>query len=82
MGAGSLLISPLDIEGTAEALGWALDMSMSEREARLVRLRQQAEAWTAGHWLDAQLKALNIQGTHSEYSAGFELTVSNQTNPG
>ena len=37
MGAGSLLISPLDIEGTAEALGWALDMSMSEREARRIR---------------------------------------------
>jgi uncharacterized NAD(P)/FAD-binding protein YdhS/trehalose-6-phosphate synthase len=60
MGASALLVSPLDIEGTAEAMGWALDMPMAEREARLVRLRRQAESWTAGNWLSAQLEALNI----------------------
>ena len=60
MGPSALLVSPLDIEGTAEAMGWALDMPMAEREARLVRLRRQAESWTAGHWLAAQLEALNL----------------------
>jgi trehalose 6-phosphate synthase len=63
MGASALLISPLDIEGTAEAMSWALDMPMPEREARLVRLRRQAESWTAGHWLSAQLDALHIART-------------------
>jgi trehalose 6-phosphate synthase len=60
MGASALLVSPLDIEGTAGAMAWALDMPMAEREARLVRLRRQAESWTARHWLSAQLDALNI----------------------
>jgi trehalose 6-phosphate synthase len=60
MGASALLVSPLDIEGTSEAMAWALDMPMAEREARLARLRGQAESWTAGHWLSAQLEALNI----------------------
>jgi len=60
MGASALLVSPLDIEGTSEAMARALDMPMAEREARLVRLRSQAESWTAGHWLSAQLEALNI----------------------
>ena len=60
MGASALLISPLDIEGTAEAMAWALDMPTAEREARLARLRVHAESWTAGHWLSAQLDALNL----------------------
>jgi trehalose 6-phosphate synthase len=60
MGASALLVSPLDIEGASEAMAWALDMPMAEREARLARLRKQAESWTAGHWLSAQLTALKI----------------------
>jgi len=70
MGASGLLVSPLDIEGTAEAMGWALDMPMAEREARLVRLRRQAESWTAEHWLAAQLEALNISPSQSDDETG------------
>ncbi|PWU15414.1 MAG: hypothetical protein C5B50_15505 [Verrucomicrobia bacterium] len=60
MGASALLISPLDIEGTAEAMAWAFDMPTPEREARLLRLRGQAESWTAEKWLAAQIEALNL----------------------
>jgi trehalose 6-phosphate synthase len=48
MGASALLFSPLDIEGTAEAMG--CDMPMAEREARLIRFRRKAESWTVQHW--------------------------------
>jgi len=61
MGASTLLISPLDIEGTARAMAWALDMPPVEREARLVQLRSKINSWTAGHWLAAQLEALDIE---------------------
>ena len=60
LGGGALQISPLDIEGTAEAMGWALDMPIAERQARLLQLRSKIESWTAQHWLRAQLEALNI----------------------
>jgi trehalose 6-phosphate synthase len=66
MGASGLLVSPLDIEGTAEAMGWALDMPLAEREARLLRLRRQTESWTAADWLSAQLEALNIAEPRQE----------------
>jgi trehalose 6-phosphate synthase len=70
MGASALLVSPLDIEGTAEAIGWALDMPMAEREARLIRLRAKSESWTAEHWLAAQLEALNISRSGDEAGVG------------
>jgi trehalose 6-phosphate synthase len=59
-GGSALQISPLDIEGTAEAMGWGLDMAPAEREARLTQLRSKIESWTAHDWLSAQLEALNI----------------------
>jgi trehalose 6-phosphate synthase len=61
LGGGTLQISPLDIEGTAEAMAWGLDMPTAERRARLARLREKIEAWTADHWLSAQLDALNLK---------------------
>jgi len=60
-GASALQISPLDIEGTAEAMRWALEMPAAERQARIERLRSKIESWTAQHWLSAQLEALNIE---------------------
>jgi uncharacterized NAD(P)/FAD-binding protein YdhS/trehalose-6-phosphate synthase len=79
MGASALLVSPLDIEGTAEAMAWALDMPMAEREARLVRLRAQAGSWTAAHWLSAQLEALNIFRTPEDGTAPGTSISSIQT---
>jgi uncharacterized NAD(P)/FAD-binding protein YdhS/trehalose-6-phosphate synthase len=65
IGANALLVSPLDVEGTAHAMAWALDMPMAEREARLARLREKIESWTAAHWLAAQLDALKVQKPQS-----------------
>jgi len=59
-GASALLVSPLDIEGTAHAMAWALDMPAEEREARLAQLRARIDAWPAAQWLAAQLAALNL----------------------
>jgi len=61
LGESTLQISPLDIEGTAEAMAWGLDMPPAERRARLTHLREKIEAWTAEHWLSAQLEALNLK---------------------
>jgi len=36
-------------------------MPAAERRARLTRLREKIEAWTAEHWLSAQLEALNLK---------------------
>ena len=59
--AGSaLLVSPLDVEGTARALVAALDMPPAERSARLARFRERVTAWTAERWLSAQLDDLGI----------------------
>jgi len=60
VGPSALLVSPLDVEGTAQALAQALDMPGPEREARLSRIRSGVTAWTAGSWLSAQLEALKL----------------------
>jgi len=67
MGANCLLISPLDIEGTARAMAWALNMPRIEREARLAQLRSKVNSWTASHWLSAQLEAMNIENRSNVY---------------
>jgi trehalose 6-phosphate synthase len=59
-GESALLVSPLDIEGTAEALGEALRLSAEERAGRLARFRASIEKWTSTNWLDAQLKELGL----------------------
>ena len=59
IGADALLVSPLDIEGTAQALAQAIDMSHEERQARLAGVRSKVHSWTAAHWLSAQLDALH-----------------------
>jgi len=64
IGAEALMISPLDIEGTARALAQAIAMSNEERWARLAGIRAKVHSWTAAHWLSAQLDAL------SEVSSG------------
>ncbi len=60
LGASALVVSPLDIEGTAHAMAWALDMPGAERQARLALLRSRVQSWTAAHWLSAQLQELRL----------------------
>jgi len=59
IGADALMVSPLDIEGTAQAMAQAIDMSHEERWARLAGVRGKVHSWTAAHWLSAQLEALD-----------------------
>ena len=54
----ALLVSPLDVEGSARALAQALDMTTDERAVRLARLRSRVLEWTAAEWLAAQLAEL------------------------
>jgi trehalose 6-phosphate synthase len=58
IGADALMVSPLDIEGTAQAMIHAIDMSEEQRWARLAGVRAKVHSWTAAHWLAAQLDAL------------------------
>ena len=56
----ALLISPLDVEGTARAMAEALDMSLAERTARHARFQARVTNWSARDWLDAQLADLKL----------------------
>jgi trehalose 6-phosphate synthase len=56
----ALLISPLDIEGTARAMADALDMPVGERHARHQRFLSRVLNWSARDWLNAQLADLKV----------------------
>jgi trehalose 6-phosphate synthase len=56
----ALLVSPLDIEGTARAMERALSMPETERASRLAELRESVYSWNASDWLSAQLAELKI----------------------
>ncbi len=58
--ANALLVSPLDLEGIAEAIATGLQMAPEERATRLGRIRGQIENWTATDWLEAQLRELGL----------------------
>ena len=58
IGTDALMVSPLDIEGTAQAMARAIDMSNEEKWGRLAGVRARVHSWTAAHWLSAQLDAL------------------------
>jgi trehalose 6-phosphate synthase len=60
-GDHALLVSPLDIEGTALAMKQALAMSTEERSARLECLRESVHSWNAAAWLTAQLTELGVE---------------------
>ena len=59
----ALLVSPRDVERTANALGAALDMPEGERARRLTLFRERVAAWTSSDWLSAQLADLERPGT-------------------
>jgi trehalose 6-phosphate synthase len=56
----ALLISPLDVEGTARAMADALDMPPAERRARHRRFLDRVKRWSARDWLNAQLTDLGL----------------------
>ncbi len=56
----ALLISPLDVEGTAQAMADALDMPEAQRSRLLDRFRTRIHDWTAHDWLSAQLRDLGV----------------------
>jgi trehalose 6-phosphate synthase len=58
----ALLISPLDVEGTARAMAEALDMPLAERSARHSRFADRVNRWSARDWLNAQLADLHVRG--------------------
>jgi trehalose 6-phosphate synthase len=59
MAVGALLVDPLDVEATAEALHTALTMSAAERADRHRKLAEVAAALPPRAWLQAQLDALS-----------------------
>jgi trehalose 6-phosphate synthase len=58
--SSALLISPLDIEGTANAMATALDMSAAEKRTRHSRFLERVNRWSARDWLNAQLLDLGV----------------------
>jgi len=56
----ALLISPLDVEGTAQAMVKALDMPLAERRSRHARFLKRVTEWSARDWLNAQLSDLGV----------------------
>ncbi|HEU0295517.1 MAG TPA: trehalose-6-phosphate synthase [Anaerolineales bacterium] len=56
--SGVLVVSPLDIYGTAEAMHHALTMPIEERHERTERLRSLVERRDIADWLRQQLNAL------------------------
>jgi trehalose 6-phosphate synthase len=57
----ALLISPLDVEGTARAMAEALDMPGAERRTRHARFLSRVMRWSARDWLNAQLADLHVE---------------------
>ena len=53
-----LVISPLDVLGTAEAMHQALMMPLEERRAKAERLRSLIESQDIVDWLNQQLSAI------------------------
>jgi trehalose 6-phosphate synthase len=66
----ALLISPLDIEGTADALETALTMPAAARSARLSTFQARVMGWTAADWLSEQLADLGAEPVRRPGYAG------------
>lgn len=59
LGEGALLVNPLDIERTAEAMRDALAMPKDERIDRWQRCMEPLRIWTARTWYDAFVHKLD-----------------------
>lgn len=60
----ALLVSPLDVEGTAKAMADALDLAPAKRLTYLEKFRARIRGWTAQDWLSAQLRDLGVAPVH------------------
>lgn len=60
LGEDALMISPADIEGTADAIFQALTMPLDERRSRAERLRRSVEADDVAEWFRVQLQDIAI----------------------
>ncbi|MFC1972631.1 trehalose-6-phosphate synthase [Chloroflexota bacterium] len=58
----SLLVNPYDIEGVAEAIHQAYDMSIDERRWRMRRLRNSVARRDVFWWVDSFLRAATTKG--------------------
>jgi trehalose 6-phosphate synthase len=56
----AVLVSPLDVEGMAQAMARSLTMSEEERGVRLEQIRSTFAKWTARDWLGGQLTELGL----------------------
>jgi trehalose 6-phosphate synthase len=56
----ALLVCPLDVEGTAQAISVGLAMPSAARALWVEQLRTGIHRWTARHWLTAQLDELGL----------------------
>jgi trehalose 6-phosphate synthase len=56
----ALLISPLDVEGSARAMADALDMPLAEQRTRHARFLERVLSWSARDWINAQLADLGV----------------------
>ncbi|MFY9586888.1 MAG: trehalose-6-phosphate synthase [Actinomycetota bacterium] len=54
----ALVVNPVDIDRTAQAISDALDMSQEERQERARRLRRLARGRSPARWMEAQLRDL------------------------
>jgi trehalose-6-phosphate synthase len=49
----ALLINPLDPEGFADTLHWAVTMPVAERRERMAAMRARIQQHTIYHWMQA-----------------------------
>ena len=56
----ALLVSPLDIEGTTQALARGLDLARPARARLLAPFRERIQRWTAQDWLSAQFHGIHL----------------------
>jgi trehalose 6-phosphate synthase len=62
LGAHAVPVNPFDVEGTARAIGVALDMDPVERQRRLRGLRTAVVRNPIERWVEAQLEDLEVGG--------------------
>ena len=59
LGEWALTVNPFDVEGQAEAIGYALSMDAGERRARLEAIRTHVHEHDLNRWTDTLLAALD-----------------------
>jgi trehalose 6-phosphate synthase len=63
IGAWTVPVEPLDVEGQADALETALALPEEERRSRLAAIREQIRRHDLARWIDAQLSDLDRAST-------------------